>query len=125
MVANIQNLKVPTSEEARENGRKGGIASGKARREKRTMAEILNLLLSEKAGTSNMNCKEAIVLRAIQQAIKGDAKARDFVRDTIGEKPTEKTQASISLTQALVEFVEVENDTSGSKDTEEIPGVIN
>jgi hypothetical protein len=106
MVANIQNLKVPTSEEARENGRKGGIASGKARREKRTMAEILNLLLSEKAGTSNMNCKEAIVLRAIQQAIKGDAKARDFVRDTIGEKPTEKTVTTIDTSPFEIKVVE-------------------
>ena len=28
------NLKVPTSEKARENGKKGGLASGKAKRER-------------------------------------------------------------------------------------------
>lgn len=40
-MANEQNLRVPSSEEAREIGRKGGIASGKARREKKTWAQIL------------------------------------------------------------------------------------
>ena len=32
MANNSDNLRVPTSEQARENGRKGGIASGKARK---------------------------------------------------------------------------------------------
>ena len=34
-MANEQNLRVPSSDEARQIGRKGGIASGKARRAKR------------------------------------------------------------------------------------------
>lgn len=38
---NDNNLIIPTSEEARENGRKGGIASGKARKRKKTVAEAL------------------------------------------------------------------------------------
>lgn len=45
---NNENL-IPNSQrspsEVRENGRKGGIASGKARREKRTIQKILNELL--------------------------------------------------------------------------------
>ena len=43
-MANEQNLRVPTSEEAREIGRKGGIASGKARREKKTLAQIGDMI---------------------------------------------------------------------------------
>lgn len=42
------NLKVPTPEEARENGRKGGIASGKARQKKKTIAGIMKAFLDEK-----------------------------------------------------------------------------
>ena len=42
-MANKQNLKVPTSSEARRNGKKGGINSGKARREKRDLMEQLTL----------------------------------------------------------------------------------
>lgn len=43
-MANEQNLRVPSSEEAREIGRKGGIASGKARREKKTLAQIGDMI---------------------------------------------------------------------------------
>lgn len=48
-MANEQNLRVPTSSEARRNGKKGGIASGKARREKKTVQKILNDFLSTAA----------------------------------------------------------------------------
>lgn len=41
---NEKNLRVPTSEEAREIGRKGGQASGQARREKRTIQQILKTI---------------------------------------------------------------------------------
>ena len=42
-MANEQNLRVPTSSEARENGKKGGKASGAARRAaKRLLAERMN-----------------------------------------------------------------------------------
>lgn len=46
IMANIENLKVPTSEEARINGRKGGIASGKARKEKASILKSLNTVLN-------------------------------------------------------------------------------
>ena len=39
-MSNLQNLRTPTSDEAREIGRKGGIASGEARRKKKSCAEI-------------------------------------------------------------------------------------
>lgn len=45
-MANEQNLKpVKSKKEARERGRNGGIASGKARREKKTVRKILSELL--------------------------------------------------------------------------------
>lgn len=49
MVANEKNL-IPYSqrskEEARENGRKGGIESGKVRRRKKTLRENMEMILS-------------------------------------------------------------------------------
>ena len=45
-MANNENLRVPTSEEARENGRKGGIASGIARARKKSLREKAQLLMS-------------------------------------------------------------------------------
>ena len=49
-MANEQNLKpIRTESEAREKGRNGGIASGIARREKKTVQKILNDFLSTAA----------------------------------------------------------------------------
>lgn len=42
---NLENLKVPTSEEARRNGAAGGRASGEARRRRKAMREVLDELL--------------------------------------------------------------------------------
>lgn len=90
---NEENL-IPTSErsksEVREIGRKGGIASGKARRERKTLKEEL-LLLLEKGDT-----QEKISLAMIQEALDGNTKAFEVIRDTIGEKPEDKVKADIN-----------------------------
>lgn len=52
-MANEQNLKVPTSEQAREYGRRGGIASGKARNYMKEQVAILKRLLDEKDKDGN------------------------------------------------------------------------
>lgn len=95
---------VRSEEEARAKGKKGGIASGKARREKKAMRETLNDLLSlplqdgkvaslEKIKSlaalkgKNITVQEAIMLSQIQKAMKGDTRAAEYIRDTIGEKP--------------------------------------
>ena len=44
-VSNPSNLIVPTSEQASENGRKGGIASGEARRAKKNMKQMAKMLM--------------------------------------------------------------------------------
>ena len=44
-MANEENLRTPSTEEAREIGRKGGIASGKARKEKKDRKQIASELL--------------------------------------------------------------------------------
>lgn len=83
-MVNEQNLKpVRTKEEARERGRKGGIASGKARRERKTLKEELLALLQ--SGDTQKN----ISLAMIQQALNGNTKAFEVIRDTVGEKPVD------------------------------------
>ena len=93
MALNPQNLKRLSSEEARRNGRKGGLASVESRRRRKSLKELLliALELEHKSGETNA---EAIVAKAIQQAIAGDARAREFIRDTIGEKPTDKVDVT-------------------------------
>ena len=93
-MANTQNLKpVQSKEEARERGKKGGIASGKARQERKALKEELLLLLQ------NEETQEKISLALIQRAMLLDNmgnKAFEVIRDTIGEKPVE-VNANISI----------------------------
>ena len=108
------NLKVPTSEEAREFGRRGGIASAKKRRERKAMKETLEEMLSMplKNGASadigkvrniaamkgkNITMQEAIMLSMLQKAAKGDVRAAEFVRDTAGQRPTDKMDMNVEL----------------------------
>lgn len=98
---NESNLKpVKTKEEARERGRAGGIASGKARRERKTLKEELLLLLSKG------DTQEKISLALLQKAMNGDTKAFEVIRDSIGEKPIEKIEADVGLTEIKVELEE-------------------
>lgn len=104
--------------------RQGGIASGIAKREKRTMREIAEIILSKDVTTSDgvVTGKYAVLAKVIDKALKGDLQAATFIRDTIGEKPTEKTQTELTLTQALVEFVDGKGD---DKDSGEVPPAVN
>ena len=83
-MANSSNL-IPckSGEEARTRGRNGGIKSGTAKRARKTLKEELLLLLS------SGNTQEKISLALIQEALNGNVKAFESIRDTIGEKPRE------------------------------------
>lgn len=95
-----------TPEERAENGRKGGIASGIAKRKKKAMKETLDVLLAMpmKSGKNadiesiknfaalrgkNINVQEAMIISMLQRAMKGDVKAAEWIRDTAGQRPTE------------------------------------
>ena len=87
-MANEKNLVPFTSEQSHEeavkNGRKGGIASGEARRKRKTLKEELLLMLSEG------ETQHSVTLALIEKAMGGDTKAFEVIRDTIGEKPVDK-----------------------------------
>lgn len=86
-MANKDNLKpVRTKEEARERGKKGGIKSGEVRRERKTLKDELLLLLS------SGDTQKKVSLAIIKKALSGDTKAFEVIRDTIGEKATEKVE---------------------------------
>ena len=107
-----------------EIARQGAIASTAVRREKRTMREIAEIILSKDVTTSDgvVTGKYAVLAKVIDKALKGDLQAATFIRDTIGENPTEKTQTELTLTQALVEFVDGKSD---DKNSGEVPPAVN
>lgn len=80
-----------TKEEQREIARKGGKASVEARRKRKTLKEEL-LLLLEKGDT-----QEKVSLALIKQALEGNTKAFEVIRDSIGEKPTDKLEANVGV----------------------------
>ncbi len=104
MALNVQNLRVPTSEEAREIGRKGGLASAKARRErkmlKETMLELLAMPLADgeaeeiqnifEAEGKNISAQTAISVSMLKKAMAGDVNAYNAIRDIIGQKPVDQ-----------------------------------
>ena len=99
-MAGKENLRpVSSTEEARERGRKGGLASGEARRKRKTLKDELLLMLSDG------DIQEKISIALINEAINGNnsgsvTKAFEVIRDTIGERPVEKVQA----TQTVVDM---------------------
>lgn len=81
-----------TGKKQSEIARKGGIASGVAKRKKKTIREELERLLekeieSRKGG--KITTREAMSTAIIAQAIKGNIKAFIAIRDTLGEKVPE------------------------------------
>ena len=84
-MAGKENLQpVSSKDEARERGRKGGLASGEARRKRKTLKEELLLMLSEG------ETQQSVTIALIEKAMSGDTKAFEVIRDTIGEKPVDK-----------------------------------
>ena len=96
-MANNDNLKPFDSnqnrEEAKKNGRKGGIKSGEAKRRRKTMRAMLDYLLEKELTSKNgekATTLEAMMTAMIKQGLNGNVKAVEFIRDTTGQKPTEK-----------------------------------
>ena len=94
-MAGKDNLRpVSSKEEARERGRKGGLASGEARRKRKTLKEELLLMLEDE------EVQKSVAVALIQEAQNGNVKAFGMLRDTIGEAPVEKVQT----TQTVVDL---------------------
>lgn len=81
---NLKPMNKRTKSEQREIAQKAGIKSGEVRRARKTLKEELLLLLE------NGNTQNKISLALIKKAIKGNIKAFEVIRDTIGEKPADK-----------------------------------
>ena len=111
-MANEQNLTPFTSDQSREeaakNGRLGGIASGKARAEKRDLRKALEMLLEKEFTDKNGNVAtgaQAITAKLFEQAMKGNVKAFETLRDTVGQKPVEKVMIA-DVDPAVIEDIE-------------------
>ena len=133
-MANEKNL-VPQTErspsEAREMGRKGGIASGAARRRKKSMKQKMQLLLSLPAAGNDqaelvamgvlpddMDNEMVLIKALFLAAAEGDTKAFDRIQDVLGKsvareelalkkQEAKRRAASGEDTQAMKKAVEL------------------
>ena len=117
----IENLIVPSSEEARKNGRKGGIASGKARREKRDRKQMASDLLDltmQGAGVdkikkffgmknTELNAYQVTVLSCLMKAMqKGDANALEKLLKISGEQFAEVLDVTVGKSEKLADIMD-------------------
>lgn len=87
-----KKLEAPSTEEARKRGKAGGIKSGEVRRQRKTLREELLALLSQG------KTQEKMSLALIEKAMNGDTKAFEVIRDSIGEKQTDKIEQETNAT---------------------------
>lgn len=109
---NLIPLNKRTKEEQREIARKGGVASGKARRKKKLLRQII-----DEIGESRLNTNEAkdiaktlgirqkdvtydvaVMFKAVSEAMNGNIKAMEFMRDTRGQSPKNDGGVNIDIT---------------------------
>lgn len=103
---NTENLKKInlSHEEATKNGKKGGEASGRSRRKKKQMKDMLDYILQLDVNDSNLRAEmknmgiadEQMTINAltcyamVRKAIEGDTKAAEFIATMTGQKPQDK-----------------------------------
>lgn len=94
-----------STDEVREIARKGGVNSGASRRRKRTMksgAKMLMDMPASKAITQKLKLlgideedatyQMGVMVAMLQQALDGNVKAAQFIRELVGEDPKQEMQ---------------------------------
>lgn len=103
---NLKSFGTGDIEKERKIHSKGGKAGAETKRRRKAMKEQLKLLLElplenpklkEQIKNLGVNDKDinnqlAVCIALFNQALKGNTKAYELIRDTIGEKPIEKQE---------------------------------
>jgi len=134
---NPQNLDpVRTKDEARKRGKAGGIASARARRERKSLRETAEILLKMpmkngkiddlngiesldeiiskgKDGkmTVNLTLQDMTMIATVRKAMDGDMRAMEILMDITGERENPPTTSPLdSLAEAIDKFKDDEDD---------------
>lgn len=107
-MANEQNLRPAEYKLTLEEQKKGGKASGEARRKKRDLRLALEALLEKEfKGEDNelLSGAELLALKQFKKGIEGDTRAFEVIRDTAGQKPVERVEVGkIDKEQSMQEL---------------------
>lgn len=100
MANKLDNLILFTSdqdrEEARKNGKKGGIASGIARRKKATMLSVLEKTLDEE-NAKGITYRELVTLGLIKGAINGSSKNYQVIQELIAKREQQEENSKLNI----------------------------
>lgn len=91
-----------------EEASKGGRRSAEARRAKRDLRKALEMLLDREYRDKNGNTitgTEAITAKLFEQAMKGNIKAFETIRSTVGQDPVQKVMVA-EVEQDVIDEVE-------------------
>lgn len=138
MAKGHDNLIVPSSDQARENGRKGGKASGEARRRKANFRKVLNALLTAKIDSPewepllkelNVACtlESALNMAMIKEGLAGNVKAYVAIRDTLGQSTKSEEEIErqkIEIEKQKMEIERLNRLLGGDKEERESDGFI-
>ena len=100
-----------THDEATRNGKKGGEASGKARRKKKQMKDMFEYILQldvtdeklrkqmEEMGIADeqMTINALTCYAMVRKAVEGDTKAAEFIATMTGQKPQDKVDLNATV----------------------------
>lgn len=119
--ANLIPMNKMTEAEQREIARKGGKASAESRKRRKTAKEIAQTILSTRLKPAQIEeildgAKDLIgddtsayavmIAKMIQEANRGNVQAFTAVRDTAGDKPTDKQEVTAAVTAGDVALMD-------------------
>lgn len=96
-MANEQNLIPQAHKLTVEEQSMGGKKSGEARRNKKLLRDCIEMLLEKEMEDGKGGTKtgaEALAVKLFKEAMKGNVKAFEVLRDTAGQKPVEKVMVA-------------------------------
>lgn len=97
-MANEQNLRPAEYKLSLEEAKKGGIASGKARREKATMKKVLLDMLDEVGDKeNNLTYRQLATLGLLKGAIQGNATNYKTILEATGEIEVNSTTPDVVI----------------------------
>lgn len=88
---NLKSFNNLPVEEARAIQSAGGKASAEAKRKRKELREELEILMDTKA-PNGKTYQENISFALLKEAVKGNTKAYEIIRDTLGQKPIERQE---------------------------------
>ena len=124
-----------TPEERRKIAVKAGKASGESRRKRRTAKEIARTILQTDLSASQIDevldgAKDLIgddasayavmIAKMVQEGLRGNVQAFTAVRDTAGDKPTDKQEVTAAVTAGDVALLEKVGARLGIKKADEL-----